>query len=418
MRIIRSILIGSLLLAAISFAMSGASFAQVSVGVGISVGFPPPEIPVYEQPLCPGEGYIWTPGYWAYGDDDYYWVPGTWVLAPSPGLLWTPGYWGWGGGHYLWHAGYWGPHVGFYGGINYGFGYVGTGYLGGRWERGHFRYNRAVNNVNVTVIHNTYNTRVINRTTTRVSYNGGNGGLRVRETAAERRAERDHHVQMASVQAEHERQARSDRSQFAKENHGRPSVAATPRPGAFNDRGVVHAREGGRVNTPNNRGANASANNNVRGGRNERPNTAAPNNAHGGRADRPATATQPNTHAGNTNRPNTAAENNAARAHGNDRPANAHTVAPRNNAADRPSSTARSATPRPSNNDRPAVHNNPPRSAPQERSAPRPQAQQHTQPQQHAAPQRQAPPPQHQAPQQHNAPREQGKPQRDPHAKP
>ena len=55
--------------------------AQVSIG--ISVGFAPPELPVYAQPICPGEGYIWTPGYWAWDreDEDYYWVPGTWVLA-------------------------------------------------------------------------------------------------------------------------------------------------------------------------------------------------------------------------------------------------------------------------------------------------------------------------------------------------
>ena len=47
--------------------------------------FAPPALPVYEQPLCPGEGYLWTPGYWAYDNDygDYYWVPGTWVMAPE-----------------------------------------------------------------------------------------------------------------------------------------------------------------------------------------------------------------------------------------------------------------------------------------------------------------------------------------------
>ena len=49
---------------------------------------------------------------------------------------------------------------------------------GGRWENGHFFYNRSVNNVNVTDIHNVYNTTVINSTTVnRVSYNGGNGGI-------------------------------------------------------------------------------------------------------------------------------------------------------------------------------------------------------------------------------------------------
>ena len=86
-------------------------------GVFISVGIAPPALPVYTQPVCPAPGYIWTPGYWAYGTDDYYWVPGTWVQPPSVGLLWTPGYWGFTGGVYAFNAGYWGPQVGFYGEI-------------------------------------------------------------------------------------------------------------------------------------------------------------------------------------------------------------------------------------------------------------------------------------------------------------
>ncbi len=90
-------------------------------------------------------------------------MPGTWVLAPQVGFLWTPGYWGWGGGAFFLHEGYWGPHVGFYGGINYGFGYGGVGYEGGRWNNGHFAYNTYVNRVNTTVIHNTYNTTIVNQ---------------------------------------------------------------------------------------------------------------------------------------------------------------------------------------------------------------------------------------------------------------
>src|SRR6476646_11883218 len=80
---------------------SATSSAQVAVG--ITVGFAPPDLPIYEQPICPEEGYIWTPGYWAWDDDDgdYYWVPGTWVMAPEPGLLWTPAYWGWEGNAYV-----------------------------------------------------------------------------------------------------------------------------------------------------------------------------------------------------------------------------------------------------------------------------------------------------------------------------
>src|SRR5258707_1546323 len=120
MRILLSI--RPLLFALVMLAMSAASFAQI--GVLITIG--PPVLPVYVQPVCPGEGYLWTPGYWAYAETGYFWVPGTWELAPRPGVLWTPGYWGWGNGAYLWHAGYWGPHVGFYGGARDAYRYGGT----------------------------------------------------------------------------------------------------------------------------------------------------------------------------------------------------------------------------------------------------------------------------------------------------
>src|SRR6202166_2323324 len=314
--------IRTVLLAAIMFAMPAASFAQISVGIAVRIA--PPVLPVYEQPLCPGEGYIWTPGYWAYGDDDYYWVPGTWVLAPRVGVLWTPGYWGWGDGGYFWHGGYWGPHVGFYGGVNYGFGYVGVGYLGGRWEGGHFAYNRTVNNVNVTVIHNTYNTRITNNynNSTRVSYNGGNGGVRAQESDHEREAAREHHIQATSAQAQHEHAARSDRSQFASVNHGQPNVAATPKPAAFRDRGVVHANAAAASNSHENaRAGNSVSSNNAR--------------TNGGRNDPPSTASQPNaSRGGNANRANTAQTNNSRNSQTN-RQADARTVSPRNTSSDR-----------------------------------------------------------------------------------
>jgi hypothetical protein len=113
-------------------------------GVFISVGFAPPVLPVYEQPPCPEPGLMWTPGYWAYGPDGYYWVPGAWVPAPYEGALWTPPYWGWSGGLYVLHEGYWGRHIGYYGGVNYGFGYGGIGFAGGEWHGHDFRYNTAV----------------------------------------------------------------------------------------------------------------------------------------------------------------------------------------------------------------------------------------------------------------------------------
>src|SRR5262249_16702493 len=125
---VRSVFLTLSLLAMAATAWPPSAIAQVSVSV--SVGFPPPALPVYEQPICPGEDYIWTPGYWAWDDydEDYYWVPGTWVLAPERGYLWTPPYWGWNGVSFIFYQGYWGPRVGFYGGIDYGYGYTGRGY--------------------------------------------------------------------------------------------------------------------------------------------------------------------------------------------------------------------------------------------------------------------------------------------------
>ena len=111
-----------------------AEVAVPGAAVAVTAQEAPPPLPEYEQPPAPADGYLWTPGYWGYGGGGYYWVPGTWVQPPTVGVLWTPGYWGFAGGVYGFHAGYWGPHIGFYGGVNYGYGYVGVGFAGGRWE--------------------------------------------------------------------------------------------------------------------------------------------------------------------------------------------------------------------------------------------------------------------------------------------
>ncbi|MGH8307018.1 MAG: hypothetical protein ACRER0_01960 [Gammaproteobacteria bacterium] len=215
------------------------SVASAQLSVGINVGYAPPPLPAYPQPFAPGPGFIWAPGYWSYGPYGYYWVPGTWVLAPAVGLLWTPGYWAWNGGYYWWHAGYWGPTVGYYGGINYGYGYNGYGYWGGYW-RGHaFYYNRAVSNVNVTVIHNTYNRTIVNRSETRVSYNGGHGGINVRPTSAQESYARERHISATTTQMRQENLAKSNPAQRFSENHGRPEIAATTRPGKFTGANVV-----------------------------------------------------------------------------------------------------------------------------------------------------------------------------------
>jgi len=230
-------------------------FAQV--GIGITVNFGPPALPVYVQPPCPAPGWIWTPGYWAWDPDfgDYYWVPGTWVLAPQVGFLWTPPYWAWNGVGFVFYPGYWGPQVGFYGGINYGFGYFGAGYLGGRWNHGQFYYNRAVNNINVTNIHNVYNTTVNNVSVNRVSYNGGAGGTTARPTAQEEAAARQQHVGPVAAQNEQVQTARGNPQLRASTNQGKPPIAATDRPGSFKGSGIVAAEQAGApYHPPANRG--------------------------------------------------------------------------------------------------------------------------------------------------------------------
>ncbi|HEX4785890.1 MAG TPA: hypothetical protein VH350_16230 [Candidatus Sulfotelmatobacter sp.] len=232
-----------MMLAIMILVFSGASFSQIAVGVSVRIG--PPPLPVYAQPICPGPGYYWTPGYWAWNDDEgYYWVPGTWVVAPV-GMLWTPGYWGWGGGFYAWHAGYWGPHIGFYGGINYGFGYTGVGFVGGEWRGRNFYYNRSVTNVSVTNVRNVYNKTVIVNNTRNVSYNGGSGGIEARPTRREEEAVHERHEAPLAAQAQHERIAGQNRQNFAAVNHGRPAIAATARPGDFNSHSAIPARAAG-----------------------------------------------------------------------------------------------------------------------------------------------------------------------------
>lgn len=204
--------------------------------VSLSVTIAPPPLPVYEQPAIPGDGYIWTPGYWSWdaAAGDYEWVPGTWVLPPQVGVLWTPGYWDFVNGGYGWHRGYWGDHVGYYGGLNYGYGYSGDGYYGGRWERGHFRYNQAYNNVPRGRVHDVYDQPMHDHgSEARDSFNGGDSHFHGRPSPAEQHYQGAMHGGPTPEQVDHERRAMNMPGQRLSNNHGVPPMAATARPGGF-----------------------------------------------------------------------------------------------------------------------------------------------------------------------------------------
>jgi hypothetical protein len=230
-----------LLLSSIAASSAYAEFA-------LSITVAPPPLPVYVQPSIPEPGYIWTPGYWAYGPEGYFWVPGTWIEPPEVGFLWTPGYWGWANGFYVWNAGFWGPQIGFYGGVNYGYGYTGHGYEGGYWRGNQFYYNRSVNNVSDVHVTNVYNTTVVNNVTVNhVSYAGGPGGVSARPTAAEEQAAHVRHVPPTPQQTQHRDSAGSRRELLASVNQGKPPIAATARPADFSTHVVTASRAGGPV---------------------------------------------------------------------------------------------------------------------------------------------------------------------------
>jgi hypothetical protein len=264
---LRTLLFAALI--ALSMFAVPAAQAQIGIGIGISVHVAPPVLPVYEQPPLPAAGFIWTPGYWAYGAAGYYWVPGVWVHPPRVGFLWTPGYWGFAGGVYGWHGGYWGPHVGFYGGVNYGFGYGGVGFVGGEWRGGEFAYNRAVANFGGVHVTNVYEDRtVVERNTivnaNHVSFNG-EGGVSAHASAEEMRAANEEHVQPTPRQAQHESFASQDRAQLASVNHGNPGTAASSNINSYHQVAQEHARtqpiseadrSAGRNYNPNTREAN------------------------------------------------------------------------------------------------------------------------------------------------------------------
>jgi hypothetical protein len=202
---------------------SSSAFAQVSLSVDVA----PPPLPVYAQPECPGDGYIWTPGYWAYDNDAYYWVPGAWIQPPEVGLFWTPSYWGWGGNAFLFHSGYWGSNVGYYGGINYGYGYSGRGYGGGRWEGRQFYYNQSVNNLRSANFRHVYNDRsAISSSGRNVSYNGGNGGVAAQPTARERQFSSERHIGATSAQQARSQAASQHRTPAAVNNARAEAPAA------------------------------------------------------------------------------------------------------------------------------------------------------------------------------------------------
>ena len=245
----RSMLLAATILASpLSAVMSAPAAAQPAIIVSVQIA--PPMLPVYVQPPMPEVGYMWTPGYWAYASEGYYWVPGTWVQPPMVGVLWTPPYWGWSNGVYAFNQGYWAPHVGFYGGVNYGYGYGGSGYDGGRWNGSSFAYNQSANNFGSVRVQNTYQQTLIVNNHTNVSYVGGENGIKAEPTAEERAVDNDKHTPPTAEQSRHIEAAAANPAFAASRNNGHPAIAATSRAAEFTGAGVVHPTTAGAAAHP------------------------------------------------------------------------------------------------------------------------------------------------------------------------
>ncbi len=199
---------------------------------------PPPAIPAYDQPAPPGPDFLWTPGYWAWARGDYTWIPGAWVRPPRPGLLWTPGYWRWADGVYGFAPGYWAGKVGYYGGINYGHGYDGQGYVGAKWRGAALAYNGAETTVRGLPSDLVYREEQPPNTNP-VGFSGGPGGVDTKPGLGDMATARSPHEPPTQAQLLLVAIAQSEPGQRASVNRDRPGVAATVTAAAFKGPGAV-----------------------------------------------------------------------------------------------------------------------------------------------------------------------------------
>lgn len=74
----------------ITGALVAATLAVPAFGqIHVYIGSAPPPIRYERRPPPPGEGFVWTDGYWGTQDGEYVWVPGRWQQAPYAGAYWS-----------------------------------------------------------------------------------------------------------------------------------------------------------------------------------------------------------------------------------------------------------------------------------------------------------------------------------------
>ena len=67
----------------------------------------PPADRVEVISVSPGDRYVWVGGHWAWRENDYAWLPGSWVIPASSFTTWVPGHWTHDGHGWYWIDGRW-----------------------------------------------------------------------------------------------------------------------------------------------------------------------------------------------------------------------------------------------------------------------------------------------------------------------
>jgi WXXGXW repeat (2 copies) len=82
------------------------SRAHAGARVFLQIGPPAPLAVV--APVAPAPyGYVWQPGYYAWGGAAYRWVPGVWSRPPFSRAAWVAPRWGYGPRGWSFARGYW-----------------------------------------------------------------------------------------------------------------------------------------------------------------------------------------------------------------------------------------------------------------------------------------------------------------------
>jgi WXXGXW repeat (2 copies) len=98
----------SLITGLVATSAVGACYHQpASYAVARAATRPPPTARLEVVPASPGANYVWIAGRWGWSNNNFAWVPGSWVLPATGHSIWVPGLWESDGHGWFWSDGHW-----------------------------------------------------------------------------------------------------------------------------------------------------------------------------------------------------------------------------------------------------------------------------------------------------------------------